>query len=359
MTKKLWFQVGVGILLAILIIKYFMEISFLFAPVVIIIKTIILPLLLGGVLYYMTEPIQRFLESRNIPRWGSILLILVGLALVIWTFISIIGPPVTAQVNKLVENAPGLAKDFENVKDRVSELEIVLPESLQGSLDSAANSLQTVAVNFGKWVVQFLQSFFQAMFLLVLVPFFFIFMLKDHEKFAPNIYNLFSGERREWVKKTLGDIDNVLRSYIQGQFLISTILAILIFIGYKILGLEYTLLLAIFALFMNLIPFIGPWIAVAPALIIAYLEEPKLVIGVAIVTLVVQQIESNLITPNIMGKSLDIHPLTVITIILAAGNIAGFVGIIVAIPTYAVGKVIVRNIYDQRRKIKTAATKNV
>ena len=352
MTKKLWFQVGVGILLAILIIKYFMEISFLFAPVVIIIKAIILPLLLGGVLYYMTEPIQRFLESRKIPRWGSILIILAGLALVIWTFISIIGPPVTAQVNKLVENAPGLAKDFENVKDRVSELEIVLPESLQGSLDSAANSLQTVAVNFGKWVVQFLQSFFQAMFLLVLVPFFFIFMLKDHEKFAPNIYNLFSGERREWVKKTLGDIDNVLRSYIQGQFLISTILAILIFIGYKILGLEYTLLLAIFALFMNLIPFIGPWIAVAPALIIAYLEEPKLVIGVAIVTLVVQQIESNLITPNIMGKSLDIHPLTVITIILAAGNIAGFVGIIVAIPTYAVGKVIVRNIYDQRRKIK-------
>ena len=359
MTKKLWFQVGVGVLLAILIIKYFLEISFLFAPVVIIIKAIILPLLLGGVLYYMTEPIQRFLESRNIPRWGSILIILAGLALVIWTLISIIGPPVSKQVNNLVENAPALAKDFESIKDRVTQLEIVMPESLQGSIDSAVNSFKTIAVNFGKWIVQFLQSFFQAMFLLVLVPFFFIFMLKDHEKFAPNIYNLFSGERREWVKKTLSDIDNVLRSYIQGQFLISTILAVLLFIGYKFIGLEYSLLLAIFALFMNLIPFVGPWIAVTPALIIAYLDEPKTVIFVAIITLVVQQIESNLITPNIMGKSLDIHPLTVITIILAAGNIAGFVGIIVAIPTYAVGKVIVRNIYDQRRKIKSAATKNV
>ncbi|MCG7343750.1 AI-2E family transporter [Sporosarcina sp. ACRSL] len=361
MTKKLWFQVGVGILLAILIIKYFMEISFLFAPVVIIIKAIILPLLLGGVLYYMTEPIQRFLESRNIARWGSILIILAGLALIIWTFISIIGPPVSKQVNNLVENAPALAEDFEDTVDKVMQLEYELPESLQGSIDSAVNSLQTIAVNFGKWIVQFLQSFFQAMFLLVLVPFFFIFMLKDHEKFAPIIYNLFSGERREWVKKTLSDIDNVLRSYIQGQFLISTILAVLLFIGYKIIGLEYALLLAIFALFMNLIPFIGPWIAVTPALIIAYMDnfDLKPVIGVAIVTLVVQQIESNLITPNIMGKSLDIHPLTVITIILAAGNIAGFLGIIVAIPTYAVGKVIVRNIYEQRRKIKHAATKNV
>ena len=63
--------------------------------------------------------------------------------------------------------------------------------------------------------------FFQAVFLLVLVPFFFIFMLKDHEKFAPFIYNFFSGEQREWVRKTLHDIDHVLRSYIQGQMLVS------------------------------------------------------------------------------------------------------------------------------------------
>ncbi|WP_252501669.1 AI-2E family transporter [Sporosarcina sp. Marseille-Q4943] len=359
MTKKLWFQVGVGILLAILIIKYFMEISFIFAPVIIIIKAIILPLLLGGVLYYMTEPIQRFLEDRNIPRWGSILFILAGLALVLGIFISIIGPHVTKQVNNLVENAPTLAKDFDAMRDMLSQQKEYLPEKLQDSIDSAADSLQTIAVNFSKWVVQFLQSFFQAIFLLVLVPFFFIFMLKDHEKFAPLIYNFFSGERRDWVKKTLSDIDNVLRSYIQGQFLISAILAAIIFVGYLILGLQYALLLAIFALFMNLVPFIGPWIAVAPALIIAYMDSPKLVIGVAIVTLVAQQIDSNLITPNVMGKSLDIHPLTVITIILAAGNIAGFVGIIVGVPVYAVGKVIVRNIYEQRRKIKHAATKNV
>ncbi|MCM3744454.1 AI-2E family transporter [Sporosarcina luteola] len=359
MTKKLWFQVGVGILLAILIIKYFMEISFIFAPVIIIIKAIILPLLLGGVLYYMTEPIQRFLESRNIPRWGSILIIVAGLLIVLAIFISIIGPHVTKQVNNLVENAPTLSKKFDDMRSMLGNLEEYLPPSLQGSIDSATDTIQAMAVNFGKWIVQFLQSFFQAIFLLVLVPFFFIFMLKDHEKFAPIIYDLFSGERREWVKKTLSDIDNVLRSYIQGQFLISTILAALIFIGYLILGLEYALLLAIFALFMNLIPFIGPWIAVAPALIIAFMDKPKLVIGVAIVTLVAQQIDSNLITPNVMGKSLDIHPLTVITIILAAGNIAGFVGIIVGVPVYAVGKVIVRNIYDQRRKIKHAATKDV
>ena len=81
-------------------------------------------------------------------------------------------------------------------------------------------------------------------------------------------------------------------------------------------------------------------------------QDPTLVIWVGVVTFVAQQVDSNLITPNVMGKTLEIHPLTVITIILAAGNIAGFLGIIVAIPTYAVGKAIVKNIYAARLEIK-------
>lgn len=103
---------------------------------------------------------------------------------------------------------------------------------------------------------------------------------------------------------------------------------------------------------MNMIPFIGPWIALAPAIVVALIQDPILVIWVCVVTLVAQQLESNLITPNIMGKSLDVHPLTVITIVLAAGNIGGFIAIIIAIPTYAVLKAIVKNIYEERKKSK-------
>ena len=179
-------------------------------------------------------------------------------------------------MNNLVENAPAIAAEVNGMKDYALQHKKDLPPKLQESIDSAADSAQLIAIKFGKWVVQFIQSFFQAMFLLVLVPFFFVFMLKDHEKFAPFIYGFFTGKRREWIRKTLHDIDTVLRSYIQGQLLISFLLAVLLFIGYKIIGLEYALLLVIFALFMNLIPFIGPWIAVVPALIIAYVQDPKL-----------------------------------------------------------------------------------
>ncbi|MGE7942020.1 AI-2E family transporter [Lysinibacillus xylanilyticus] len=358
-TRKVWFQVGVGFLLVLLIIKYFVEIHWIFSPLVIILKTIFVPLLLGGVLYYVTEPIQRFLEKHGWPRWSSILAIVIGLMAIAVGFGWVVGNPIAEQLNKLVKNIPMISKSIQDATDYVVRNMENFPPQLKDMIDSIANSVQDIAIVASKGLVSFLQSVVSVSLLAILIPFFFIFMLKDHEKFAPSIYKYFSGERREWVKKTLSEIDGVLRSYIQGQLQISFLLALIMFAGYLMMGLEYSLLLVIFAFFMNMIPFIGPWIAFAPAVVVAVIQDPVLVIWVSVVTLVAQQIDSNFITPNVMGKTLDIHPLTVITIILAAGNIAGFIGILIAVPFYAVLKVIVSNIYDQRNAIKNKATKSV
>jgi len=358
-TRKVWFQVGVGVLLALLIIKYFIEIHWIFSPFVIILKAIFIPLLLGGVLYYVTEPIQRFLENRNWPRWASILTIVIGLIALVGGFGWIVGNPIAEQVNNLVKNIPMISASIQDAADYVFKNKDNFPPQLKDFIDNMANSMQHFAVVASKGIVSFLQSVVSVSLLAILIPFFFIFMLKDHEKFAPSVYKYFSGERREWVKKTLSEIDDVLRSYIQGQLQISFLLALIMFVGYLIIGLDYSLLLVIFAFFMNMIPFIGPWIAFTPALIVAIVQDPVLVIWVSVVTLVAQQIDSNFITPNVMGKTLDIHPLTVITVILAAGNIAGFIGIIIAVPFYAVVKVIASNIYDERNAIKKKATKSV
>ncbi|MGE7690824.1 AI-2E family transporter [Lysinibacillus sp. NPDC097214] len=358
-TRKVWFQVGVGILLALLVIKYFIEIHWIFSPLVIILKAIFIPLLLGGVLYYVTEPIQRFLEKREWPRWASILTIVIGLIALVVGFGWIVGNPIAVQVNNLVKNVPQISASIQEAADYVLKNRDNFPPQLKDLIDNMANYVQDIAFAASKGLVSFLQSVVSVSLLAILIPFFFIFMLKDHEKFAPSIYKYFSGERREWVKKTLSEIDSVLRSYIQGQLQISFLLALIMYVGYLIIGLEYSLLLVIFAFFMNMIPFIGPWIAFTPALIVAVVQDPVLVIWVSVVTLVAQQIDSNFITPNVMGKTLDIHPLTVITVILAAGNIAGFIGIIIAVPFYAVLKVIASNIYDERNVIKKKATKSV
>lgn len=362
MTRKLWFQVGIGILITLLIIKYFIEIHAIFNPIVIIFTTILVPLLLGGVLYYISEPLQRVLEKRGMPRWGSLITIVLLLAGLMTGFLMLVGSPIANQVNKLVENAPNIAKEIEEAVNYIldnRENLPPLPPQIEEFIASVTSSIQNIAVASSKYLVSFVSGAVSVTFTLILVPFFFVFMLKDHEKFAPQIYGVFSGNTRTWMKKTLEDIDKVLRSYVQGQVLVSFLLAVMMFIGYLIIKLDYSILLALFAFFMNMIPFIGPWISLVPAVTVALIQDPILVVWVCVITLVAQQVESNFITPNVMGKSLDIHPLTVISLVLAAGNIAGFIGILIAIPTYCVIKVIVQNIYHERNKIKETATKTV
>lgn len=359
MTRKLWFQVGIGILITLLIVKYFIEIHAIFNPIIIIFKTILVPLILGGVLYYISEPLQRVLEKRGMPRWGSLATVVLILVGVLTGFFMLIGSPIANQVNRLVTNSPTIALEIEQTINFVIDNRESLPPQIEEFIASVTSSIQDIAITSSKYLVNIVSGAVSVTFTLILVPFFFIFMLKDHEKFAPQIYDLFSGERRTWIKKTLGDMDKVLRSYVQGQVLVSFLLALMMFIGYLIIKLEYSLLLALFAFFMNMIPFIGPWVSLVPAVIVAIIQKPVLVFWVCVITLIAQQIESNLITPNVMGKSLDIHPLTVISLVLAAGNIAGFIGIIIAIPTYCVIKVIVQNIYHERKKIKETATKTV
>ena len=359
MTKKLWFQAGVGILLTILIIKFFIDIYWIFTPIVIIFTTILVPLLLGGVLFYITHPVLQFLERKGMKRWASISSILVLLLAVVTALVFMIGSPVSKQIENLVEASPTIAKEIQLAADYVLENKQSFPPQVGEFIDNIANSIQNYIVMASSFVVSFISNTVTVTLTLVLVPFFFIYMLKDHEKLAPRIYGVFSGKTRTWIQQTLTDMNAVLKSYVQGQVLISFLLAVMMFIGYLIIRLDYALLLAIFAFFMNMIPFIGPWISLVPALIVALIQDPILVVWVGVITLVAQQVESNLITPNIMGKSLDIHPLTVISLVLAAGNIAGFIGIIIAIPTYAILKVIVVNLFKSRQHISDTLSKEV
>jgi predicted PurR-regulated permease PerM len=119
----------------------------------------------------------------------------------------------------------------------------------------------------------------------------------------------------------------------------------MMYIGYLIIGLDYSILLAMFAMLTNVIPFLGPFIAVIPAVIVGFLDSPFMVVQVLIVVIVVQQIDGNVSSPLIMGKRLDIHPLTIILLLIVAGSMGGLLGMLLAVPTYAILKVICSHSY--------------
>lgn len=359
MTNKLWFQAAVGIILTLVIIRLFIEVQDIFDPLFIIAQTIFVPLLLGGVLFYLTRPVLYFLEKRKLPRWSGVLIIIALIIFVFWLFYVMVGPAITKQVNSLVDNAPAIIGDVEEYGQYLFDQRERLPDSIEEQINGMSDRVGEYAAGFGSWVLSFLTSLISGIVTLVLVPFFLIYLLIDHQKFAPFISGFFSGERKTWIRKTLHDVDATLKAYIQGQLFVSFLVGVMLLIGYLIIGLDYALLLAIIGMATNVIPFLGPYIAVIPAIIIALVQDPIMAVYVGFIMLVAQQIESNFITPNVMGNALDVHPLTVITLILAAGNIAGLWGIILAIPTYAVIKAIAKNVYARRQEIRNTATKDI
>ncbi|MFC3419617.1 AI-2E family transporter [Salinicoccus hispanicus] len=359
MTHKVWFRTAVAIIFLLLIIRLFMDVQGIFSPLVVIAQTIFLPLLIGGVLFYLTRPVLYFLEGKGFPKWSAILLIFVLLGVLIWLSYILIAPIVSSQINSFVNNAPQIIRNVEEYGRSLLSQRDHLPNSVQEQANNLTGQFSDMASNVGSWIVSFLTGLFSGVLTLILVPFFLIYILIDHQKFAPFVTHFFSGERRTWLRKTLHDVDETLKSYIVGQLFVSLCVGVMLLIGYLIIGLDYAFLLALIGVATNVIPFLGPYLAVIPAVIVALVQDPIMAVYVTIIMIIAQQIEGNLITPNVMGNALNVHPLTVITIILAAGNIAGIWGIILAVPFYAVLKTIVTNIYSKRKEISERAREDL
>jgi predicted PurR-regulated permease PerM len=116
--------------------------------------------------------------------------------------------------------------------------------------------------------------------------------------------------------------------------------------------------MALIVAFTNIIPYVGPILGGAPAVIVALFDSPTKALLVVVIIVIAQQVEGNVLSPLILGKSLDTHPATIIIVLLAAGNLAGILGMVLAVPFYAVVKTIVLNIIKFLRARKRATLSN-
>ena len=170
---------------------------------------------------------------------------------------------------------------------------------------------------------------------IVTVPFILFYLLKDGEKLPKVIINMLPPRMRKEAAIIAHDADHQISSYIQGQILVAICIGIMVSIGFFIIGMEYALLLGVLAMFTSVVPYLGPIIAITPAVIIAIVSSPFMIVKLAVVWTIVQLVEGKFISPQIMGKSLQIHPITIIFVLLTAGSLFGVAGVVLGIPGYA------------------------
>nr|WP_072891127.1 AI-2E family transporter [Ornithinibacillus halophilus] len=346
MLKKRWFQVLITAILVFLLILLIYATRFIFDPLLKYISAVALPFIGAGLLFYLTKPLMKLLEKYKIHRILSIFIVFGVLILVGYVFAIFIAPVARDQFERLVDNIPGMVNGTQNFINYWHDNQAFIPDQVIETINDITSNLQTYIEHFMTFLFGFVSQLIGFIFSIVLIPFFLFFMLKDGDKFIPFVTQIFSKKKANNLSSLLNKIDKTLTAYIQGQLIVSISIGVMLFIGYLIIGLNYALTLALFGMLMCIVPFIGPFIAVIPAMLVGVFQDPMNLFWIALIMIIAQQIEGNLISPNVMGHVLSIHPLTIITVILAAGSIAGFIGILFAVPFYAVVKAIIVHFYD-------------
>ncbi|MGD6802880.1 AI-2E family transporter [Rossellomorea vietnamensis] len=350
MPEGKWFRRGYAVALILLIIYLGTLVDFIFTPLTVLVTALFGPIVLGGIFYYLLRPLVNFL-AKKMPRPAAILIIYLVVIGIFTGVIFYIGPILQRQINSLIENTPQLIENFRDAllnlqqNEWVSRFQNGERFSLEDITNRLTDYLNEAASTLGSNLMNIISTVTNIVVLVILIPFVLYYMLKDGGKLSGRILQLVPHKHEDEGKKVLSDMDEALSSYIQGQVIVSFCVGVLVYIGYLIIGLEYSLVIALLTMLTNVIPFVGPFISSVPAVIVGFLQEPIMALWVVIVILVVQQIEGNLISPQVMGRKLDIHPLTIILLLVAAGRFAGFLGLLLAVPTYAILKVIFTHVY--------------
>lgn len=346
------FRVAVWVLMVFLIILVGSKISFVFQPAVTIVRALFFPVVLSGLLYYWFFPVVDWLNQQGVPRGLSIILLYCTIASVFIILISYAGPILQRQISSLIANAPRLVSELRLRLLGLQENEWVarlfgggavsLEDLVNQVISLVSNILNTIAAN----ITPIITVTATVVTTVLIIPFILFYMLLDGDKLPVTLVKFLPARHRKEADCVLRDMDRALSSYIQGQALVSLFVGILALIGYLLIGLDYALILAITATVTNVVPFIGPIVGTAPAVIVGLIISPSMAVKALVVMLVVQQLESLFISPRIMGKKFSSHPVSIILVIIAAGKLAGFLGILLAIPSFAVLRVIVSHTYS-------------
>lgn len=360
MKSKLQYWL-VQILLILTIIFVSSKITFLFRPIGVFISTLFFPILIAGFLFFLLNPVVDFLHNKKIPRFIAILIIYVAVIGIVVLITGNIVPSLNKQFTALASELPVYARKtiaYFNKVAQTSEFKWAinaqqnLLKSFEQKLVSYANTLpETITYS----ITNIVGVIANIAVILATVPFLLFYMLKDGNKFPEAISKFFPVNFRNEGMIILKETGETISTYIHGQVAVALSVGTMVFIGYLIIKMPFALVLALTVTFTYFIPYIGLIIGATPAVIVALFDSPTEVLLVLLVIVISQQIESNLISPLILGKSLDIHPATIIIILLAAGNLAGVLGMLLAVPTYAVGKTIVLNSIKFLKARKKAA----
>ncbi|WP_288528940.1 AI-2E family transporter [uncultured Secundilactobacillus sp.] len=353
-----WFldnKVVVSLLVLLLILLNVLILSKLpglWAPIQSLFDILGVPVIIAGVGYYLINPVVDWLQHRfNISRLVTITVVFVVIfGLIAWGIFSVI-PVVQEQLTGLINNWPTYwhhteqfvlqslsGSEFDAIRHQLTDIN----DQVNNFFKSGGSNFVQTSLNSIGHVVSHVSTIAIA---IITAPFVLFYLLKDGHQLPEYMVQFIPVRKRASFLRILTDMNRQVSNYVRGQLTVAFFVAVIFAIGYGLIGMKFALLLGIASGLLNLIPYLGSFLAMVPAIVIGAFVSPVMLLKVLIVFVIEQTLEGRIISPLVLGNTLKIHPVTIIFILLASGKLFGIVGVILGIPGYAVLKVIGTEIF--------------
>jgi predicted PurR-regulated permease PerM len=311
-------------------------------------STLVLLLLSAIVIASAVEPGVEFFMKYKAPRPLAVILIYVSVLAVLGALIWFFIPPMLDEAMALLAILPQYVSQVGNL----SSLPFLQNSTVAPSLMESVLTLQNAFIDTGAGVLRVLSSIFGGVFYLLLtivVSIYFSFQETGVDDFLRLVA---PPKHRDYVLSLWRRSHKKIGLWMQGQLLLSLIITVLLFLGLSLLGVQYALLLAIFAGVMELIPVFGSFVAAVPGIAVALTTgDLTTVAAVTILYLVVNQFQAHLIYPLVVKKIVGVAPILVIIALIAGGQLAGFLGVLLSVPIAAVIQEFVNDIQKRRAEV--------
>ena len=327
------------------------KISFIFTPIIEFISVIMLPVILAGLLYYLLNPLVDMMEKRKINRLVAITIVFVLITVLLIWGLAVVIPNLQAQIVSFFRNMPSYLKQSKKIIDDLldSRLSEEFRPQIEQVTENISSQLTTWASNFSaravNWASHFVSAASQVVVAVIIMPFILFYLLRDGKNLKGYVTQFLPKKLREPVGQVLTDVNSQLANYVRGQITVAIIVAFMFMILFKIIGLRYGVTLAVVAGVLNLVPYLGSFLAMLPALVLGLIAGPVMLLKVIIVFIVEQTIEGRFVSPLILGSQLSIHPITILFVLLTSGSMFGILGVLLGIPVYASAKVVITAIF--------------
>jgi predicted PurR-regulated permease PerM len=316
-------------------------------------QTLAILFLLSFLVAYVLNPLVTRLDRlRFINRTSATLITLAGLVVVFLAVLFIIIPEVFVELRQFISHAPA---QFERLKNAAvpwieTNFSITIPLSIAEAFDQFGRELNNIAPKVIGPATQVAAAVFGGTFSIVLAalsalmfPLFLFFLLKDYPRIVASVSGLIPLHHIDRFNQLGREIDKSLSDFLHGQFMVMLVLGALYSIGYSVVGIPVAIGVGLLTGMLCFIPYVGAATGFLLALLLSMLEFKgfRSVLGVIIVFGSVQLLDAVLITPKILGGKLGLRPLWIIVALMAGAELFGFLGVLLAVPTMAVLKVLV------------------